>query len=456
MGINQLKRNASQVRRSLLVIICMAFFGIANAQTQWYGYVVASVGGQPYDDHFISFTAEDLSDVQAVSETLPEDLYAATYLDGYVWAVTGVSRSLCKAPFDEDTHTIGTFETVVPQVEPYNIIKHMAYNPVDGMMYYLCQDSQYNSILKRSDLANPSEVEVVGSLSQRLWTLAINSQGEAYGVAYEGGDLYQVDLSDASTTLVGPTGIENVWYWQSMAFDMNTDELYWARFTSETDQGFYQVNTQTGAATRLGTIGASGAQVTGLFMVWEAPTPEPEMITEIYVEGYTEPVWGEHPDTDVEIDPTAGYTINRVYWMWEQDMYTYGEMSETDVFDRDDVVYYMGISFDAKPGFYFSENLTVYYNGDPSIFDSENSHCYTNTSYVAWTINYELTDPAFGVDEQAVTDWESLVGETVRVYDMMGRLVRQERFSGQLNKEGLVPGVYFLHVAGRTIKFVKE
>lgn len=438
----------------LLTAVLVAFFGITNAQTQWYGYVVSSVGGQSWEDHFITFIEDNPGDLHVASEVLPEDLYAATYIDGFVWAVTGVSRSLCKAPFDEMTHTIGTFETVVPQLEQYNLVIDMAYNPVDGMMYYLCQDSQYNSTLKRSDLSDPSIVEIVGGFSQKIWTLAINSQGEAYGVAYEGGNLYQIDLNDASTTLVGPTGIENVWYWQSMSFNLDTNELYWAQFPNTTDQGFYQVNPQTGAATRLGSIGASGAQVTGLFMVWESITPEPEMITEIYVEGFTEPVWGEHPDTNVEVDPSAGYTIRRAYWMWEQDENNYGDLSETDVFDRDDVVYYLGIYFDAKPNYYFANDVTVYYNGDPALFDTENSHSYSS-SFMAWTINFEVTDPT-GVDEQTVIDWESLVGETVRIYDVNGRLVRQEIYNGQLNLENLKKGIYFINSSEKTFKFIKQ
>jgi len=70
---------------------------------------------------------------------------------------------LCKAPFDEETQTIGAYETVVPALEQYNLYISMSYNPQDGMMYYLCHDSQYNMYLKRSNLATPSEVEVVGS-----------------------------------------------------------------------------------------------------------------------------------------------------------------------------------------------------------------------------------------------------------------------------------------------------
>ena len=151
-----------KVLHVLMTVVLMGFFGIATAQnTQLYGFARTCFNGENWQNKFITFTAQNPNEVQAVSETLPE-LWAATYLDGYVWFVTQ-TRSLCKAPFDSETQTIGAYETVVPSLEPYNLYIDMAYNPVDGMMYYLCQDSQYYSYLKRSNLATPSEVEVVGS-----------------------------------------------------------------------------------------------------------------------------------------------------------------------------------------------------------------------------------------------------------------------------------------------------
>ena len=176
MEINQLKRIASQVRRGLLVIIWMALLGIAQAQTtQFYGYALGSFGGEAWQHKFLSFDAQTPNSVQTISETFP-DVYAATYVDGYIWFVTS-TRDLCKAPFDEETQTIGAYEMVVPTLDQYNLVIEMAYNPMDGMMYFLCQDSQYNMNLKRIDMASLSEVEALGNLSAKLWTLAIDSHG---------------------------------------------------------------------------------------------------------------------------------------------------------------------------------------------------------------------------------------------------------------------------------------
>ena len=453
-----------RVLRVLTTVVLTAIFGIATAQnTQWYGFARTCFNGENWQNKFITFTAENPNEVQAVSETLPE-LWAATYLDGYVWFVTQ-TRSLCKATFDPETQTIGAFETVVPALEQYNLYIDMAYNPVDGMMYYLCQDSQYNSYLKRSSLATPSDVEVVGSFGVRMWTLAIDGQGRAYGVAYEGGNLYEINLNDASTNLVGPTG-KDVWYTQSMAFDLDTGELYWAQFSTSNDHGLYQVNTETGAATSLGEIG-QGTQLTGLFMVPQQTPPEPEIIKEIFVEGFTAPVWGEHPDFDLEVAADAHYSISEVSWQYYGEG-IYGFLQVDDLFNHDDLVYALGITFEPEEGYVFADDITVFYNGDPSIFDAAESYFIEDGAYMAFTIGFHVSDPLDVAEQssESLSVWPNPTanmlhlnvadGSTVSVFDMTGRLVMQQRYEGQLDVSRLAPGLYAIKTKGCLVRFVKE
>ena len=452
------------MKKTLLLWMTIAFtavFGMAHASNaQWYGYALYTANGANWQNHFISFNTQDPNTVQAVSETFPT-IWAATYLDGSVWFVTN-TRSLCKAPFNEETQTIGDYETVVQSLEQYNLYIDMAYNPIDGMMYYLCQDSQYNSYLKRSNLATPSEVEVVGSFDVRLWTLAINAQGQAYGVAYEGGNLYEINLNNASTTLVGPTGKE-VWYTQSMAFDLDTGELFWAQFATTSDQGLYQVNTETGAATPLGEIG-QGTQLAGLFMVPQPTPPEPEVIDEIYVEGFTAPVWGEHPDYDIEVSPEVPYIITDVSWH-RYVSYDDHVLEPDDYFNLVDVNYYLLVILSPKEGFVFGENPMVYFDDDGSVFDYG---ILSGNDYRVYSIDYQVTDPT-GVSEQApssVALWPNPVvnflhldvteGTSVSVFDMMGRMVKRERYEGRVDVSNLASGIYAIKSNGVTVRFVKE
>ena len=301
--------------------------------------------------------------------------------------------------------------------------------------------------------------------SVKLWTLAINRQGKAYGVAYDGGNLYEINLDEATTTLVGPTG-KDVWYTQSMAFDLDTGELYWAQFATASDHGFYQVNTETGEAISLGEIG-QGTQLAGLFMVPQ-PMPEPEVIDEIYVEGFTAPVWGEHPGFDLEVAADAHYSISEVSWQYYGDL-IYGFLDEDDYFDREDVSYVLAITLQPEEGYVFAEDVTVFYNGDTSVFDATESYFINDGAFVAFTILYNLTDPTTDVVEQTaegITLWPNpatnilyldvMEGTSVSIFDMAGRLVRQQPYEGQIDVRSLAPGIYAIRAEGSMIRFVKE
>lgn len=441
--------------RLLMTAVFAAVFGMANASNaQWYGYALYTTNSASWQNHFVSFNTQSPDAVQEASETLPT-IWAATYLDGYVWFVTQ-TRSLCKAPFDEATQTIGAYETVVQQLESYNLYIDMAYNPVDDMMYYLCMDSQYNMYLKRSSLATPSVVEVIGTFGVRIWTLAINAQGEAYGVAYEGGDLHQINLNDASTVAVGPTGKE-VWYTQSMAFDLETGELFWAHFATTADHGFFQVNTSTGEATLLGEIGA-GTQLAGLFMVSEATPPAPVVIDEIYVEGFTAPAWGEHPDFDLEVASDAHYYIDAVDWLWS-DGINNGALAEDDVFDNADYSYYMTITISPEDGYYFTDATTVFYNGDSSLLAQ--GYVTAFGKFIALTINYYVTDPS-GIDEQTagnvavypnptkgIVKIEAENIQNISIFNVLGEIILKTSASGDAFEYDFSKheaGLYFIKV----------
>ena len=51
---------------------------------------------------------------------------------------------------------------------------------------------------------------------------------------------------------------------------------------------------------------------------------------------------------------------------------------------------------------------------------------------------------------------EGVEGEMVRVFDNTGRMVIEQRYESQLDLSNLVPGIYAVNVAGRTMKFAKK
>ena len=247
---------------------------LSNAD--WYGYAVYAVGGENWSDKFIQFTMHDPSSVTAVSNVLPIYLWTATYANGYVWMIND-SRDLIRATFDHNTHSIGDFETVVTGFDNH-YIHGMSFNPTNGLIYYIEKNSSYYR-LKYFNPNNPDDIHLVGGINEVV-TFAINNNGDAYCICSDG-NLYTVDLTNAHTTLVGSTGRE-LDYYQSMAFDMETGELFWAQLSSETDHGLYKVDTETGHANLIGQIGSNGAQLVGLFMV---PAANEAPVTATYETG---------------------------------------------------------------------------------------------------------------------------------------------------------------------------
>ena len=254
-----------EVQASCNTSTCSGTFEIVGplSTAEWYAYATYSMDGADWGKTFINFSMQDVSTVQAVSPVLPEN-WAAAFADGYVWFILSETGDLCRAPLYTETKSLGDYEVVVSGFETEGVAKEMAYNVADGKIYYLID---YNSGTKLKSFS-PNDLSNVGGLTFDLviQAFAINKNGEAYGIEYQTGKLYRINLADVHYTLVGETGLA-VSFVQSMAFDMETDELFWAQISSASDVGIYKVNTATAVATYIGKTGTNGAELTGLFML---------------------------------------------------------------------------------------------------------------------------------------------------------------------------------------------
>ena len=196
---------------------------------------------------------------------------------------------------------------------------------------------------------------------------------------------------------------------------------------------------------------------------WSGPT-QPVVVNGIYLEGFTTPAWGEHPDYDIEVSPTAPYTIAHVSWH-RYVSYDDHVLEPDEYFDLEDVNYYLFVQLSPKEGFVFDEHPTVFFDGNDTIFGYG---AFTGDDYRVYTIDYQVTNPT-GVAEQA-TESVSLhpnpvdevlylnvaEGTPITVFDMTGRMVKRESYMGQLNVSQLVPGVYSILVDGLSVSFLKE
>ena len=89
-------------------------------------------------------------------------------------------------------------------------------------------------------------------------------------VVYSNATLYSFDPITKTTQVVGDTGMKSNML-SSMSYDYDTGYLYWTPLYQEASyiSNLAIVDTETGAATALGTLGSAGAQVSGLYILSE-------------------------------------------------------------------------------------------------------------------------------------------------------------------------------------------
>ena len=163
----------------------------------------------------------------------------------------------------------------------------------------------------------------------------------------------------------------------------------------------------------------------------------------------------------------AHYSISEVSWQYYGDG-IFGFLQVDDLFNHDDLVYALGITFEPEEGYVFADDITVFYNGDPSIFDAAESYFIEDGAYMAFTIGFHVSDPLDVAEQstESLSVWPNPTvnmlhlnvadGSTVSVFDMTGRLVMQQLYEGQLDVSRLAPGLYAIKTKGCLVKFVKE
>ncbi len=195
------------------------------------------------------------------------DTFAAAYAGGnvygYLYANSGADSRFYI--MNADTHQVA-----YPGTSAGRAVVSMAYNHAAGEMIALASNdaggdgrSIYTVNLATGML---TEIAALNSGSDTIMTLAIDGSGNAYGLSYADpgpSTLYSINLTNGNCTAIGPTGL-GLKYVQSMVWDHNTNQLFWAQYFDSTSNGLYVVDPATGAATSCGIIG-TGAEVTALY-----------------------------------------------------------------------------------------------------------------------------------------------------------------------------------------------
>ena len=154
-------------------------------------------------------------------------------------------------------------------------------------------------------------------------------------------------------------------------------------------------------------------------------------INEIYINGYTAPSIGAHPDVDVQVLKVANQEIayiDDIYW------YNYTNsvhVGSNDVFENNKT-YFLHIDLSPAPGYEFNEDAIVYYNNDNSIHDAGYNSLTSSGILKVYTIDYDLTEISgmSNFDDRTMQGWTSIDADG----DGHGWMVGTEVMSAGLNE----------------------
>ena len=177
-------------------------------------------------------------------------VHAVEFVDGYIFEIAN-GRELYVAPNSD----LNNF-TYLCNLDPDNYYGittfcDLAYSYADNTLYglFYCEaNAEESSVLCTIDMFN-GQMEVLGVMPVDVCNLAIDGEGNFYSVTNTDPYLYTYTLEglySGEMTYVGEVGYYGTYYVNSLAWDHNTDTLYWA-FPNT----LLTIDTETAEPTRL-------------------------------------------------------------------------------------------------------------------------------------------------------------------------------------------------------------
>ncbi len=256
-----------------------------------YGVVVQDLNyGANY---FVSIPDTDPASIEPIYDFSLTNFapYAGAYYNGYLYAYAHVVEDM------QDTEGFDyeykyyllkidlvdySFQVLGGNRRVHENLMDMAFDYTTGTMYAVAFNAMSASSLVQIDLETAEVVTIDRTITADgdkldLRTLACDDKGQLYAVTVDG-KLYTLDKTTAVATFVGETGIANLDAYQSMTYDYDTGNTYWAQYGSDGSNGLRLLDLESGAATNLGSIYGVGASVAGLYTVPENAPVVPETV----------------------------------------------------------------------------------------------------------------------------------------------------------------------------------
>jgi len=217
-----------------------------------YAYMIYNEAGLPaYAPIMYDLTMPEVLFPIADHSTDPYNVKTGEFVEGTWYAIdenTAGTKRFITIDFE-------TGEKTVLNAAFSQFLSEMAYDWTTGTLYGIYLNDATTYTLVTIDLATQMVTNVGTGLTGTPVTLACDLDGNLFTIFSADGKLYNLSKVDGTATSVGATGITDIKFIQSMAFDhRNGDVLYWNQQGDVVYGDLYTVNTQTGAATSVGTL----------------------------------------------------------------------------------------------------------------------------------------------------------------------------------------------------------
>ena len=219
---------------------------------------------------FVSFEdADPVNMIEATSDYTDFYVFSAAYHDGMLYGY-GQDQT---GEYDYKnfflTIDAETFEMVVGEKIHYTL-RDMAMDYTSDNIYAIAEGGGYEGAVVQVDRES-GEVIIIAETGKAFAAMTIDAEGQMYGIG-EDDNLYAIDKTNGELTLIGAVGVDAGALFQSMHYDLDSGNTYWAQVADDQTSSLRIVDLSTGSTTALGTISASGAEVTALYSI---PDSEP-------------------------------------------------------------------------------------------------------------------------------------------------------------------------------------
>lgn len=169
--------------------------------------------------------------------TMPENAF---YADGHIYFMTYQSGGgqVLSSEYGVYNVETGELEKSIPlEQQWYTVWNKGAYNPANGKMIVLGYDGRRTPYLSELDPETGAYTQFV-FCPESIMAMTFDAKGTLYALT-SAGEIETIDLTTGLGTSLFRVEEEGtgIYYWQSLAFDYHTGELFWIRSSSnfETD-----------------------------------------------------------------------------------------------------------------------------------------------------------------------------------------------------------------------------